>query len=673
MTVKLFTLLSIFYLINSYGQTTNIPEITIKDFEAKALSGEKYYDALILRKDGLIQNMDVNEGISGTVTEEFERILILNEAGLKYAVKEITSHKFNTRSELIQEVGATTYNLKNGKIVKTVMDSSSIWNTSVNKEKNLTTLSLPNVRVGSIIEIYTKKISPYPVIDDVMVQHDLPINLFNYDIILKGGIVYSVVFNPLSYYPLTFDPELKKVYSKNVENLDLPIDKSEYSNLINENQMVAVRDQELSLSLKAIPALPDEPFTRSRENYRAKIIFEIIALPDDFGNLKRFSASWSDITSNFIGNDDFGKQLGKSSFFRRDLKRFLGQEKDEMKKAQRVLEFLKSKVKWNSQIGKYTDQGVKDAYKTGSGNVAEINILLNNMFNEVGLQASPILSSSKNNGIPLFPTHKGFNYVLVEVIIDGKEFLIDGTEKFSYFNILPSRSAHWKGRLIQARKVSHWVNLEDQELSKKITITNSSFNENFVTQLISETRMTGQHALRNRNKFYLANQEEIDLLIHNKRAGVVIENSELFNLETESKPFDIKYSGFDKSSVKRIGDKIYIRPLLNHSIEENPYNSAERKLPLDLFYPSEVQTIVNLSIPDDYEVYELPDKVNYQFQNGLCSYKYSVEEKGSVLSSHGILTFNTSMIKPEDYNAFKLFFTDIVNKNAEKIVLKKKS
>lgn len=70
---------------------------------------------------------------------------------------------------------------------------------------------------------------------------------------------------------------------------------------------------------------------------------------------------------------------------------------------------------WNGDYGKYTDQNISKAFKEGKGNVAEINLLLVALLKETGLQANPVLISTQSNGIPIFPTLEGFNYVIAGV------------------------------------------------------------------------------------------------------------------------------------------------------------------------------------------------------------------------------------------------------------------
>ena len=71
------------------------------------------------------------------------------------------------------------------------------------------------------------------------------------------------------------------------------------------------------------------------------------------------------------------------------------------------------------------------------------------MLRYAGLNANPILVSTRSNGIPLFPTTDGFNYVIAGIEVQDAVILLDATERNSFPNILPNRALNWMGRLVR--------------------------------------------------------------------------------------------------------------------------------------------------------------------------------------------------------------------------------
>jgi len=122
-------------------------------------------------------------------------------------------------------------------------------------------------------------------------------------------------------------------------------------------------------------------------------------------------------------------------------------------------------------------KGLKDAYKIGSGNVSEVNLLLVSMLRELGIEADPVLVSSTNNDIPIFPTREGFNYVIVQANYGGEKVLLDATEKFAGINLIPLRAANWKGRLIKEDGSSEWINLTNYTKSTETVLLTLKLDE----------------------------------------------------------------------------------------------------------------------------------------------------------------------------------------------------
>ncbi|MFB0903734.1 MAG: DUF3858 domain-containing protein [Nonlabens sp.] len=96
-----------------------------------------------------------------------------------------------------------------------------------------------------------------------------------------------------------------------------------------------------------------------------------------------------------------------------------------------------------------------------------------------------------------------------------------------------------------------------------------------------------------------------------------------------------------------------------------------RKLPLDLSFPYKTKTIVNIKIPEGYEVESIPESIKAVYNDTIGYYKYVTRNQGNMISTVATFNLDVSVIQPKDYPVFKKFFEAIVEKDAQKIVLKK--
>ena len=123
---------------------------------------------------------------------------------------------------------------------------------------------------------------------------------------------------------------------------------------------------------------------------------------------------------------------------------------------------------WNGNISKYKDLGVKKAFQERTGNVADINLMFIAMLRSAGIDANPVLLSTRKNGIPIVPTLKGLNYVIAAARNDeGNYYLMDATSKYSIPNLLPTRTNNWNGHFVTENGLNKTISLAPSSISTK--------------------------------------------------------------------------------------------------------------------------------------------------------------------------------------------------------------
>jgi hypothetical protein len=79
-----------------------------------------------------------------------------------------------------------------------------------------------------------------------------------------------------------------------------------------------------------------------------------------------------------------------------------------------------------------------------------------------------------------------------------------------------------------------------------------------------------------------------------------------------------------------------------------------------------------MDVPQGYEVYELPasTKMNLD-EEGKSFFEYIVQNNGSVISFRSRVKVHRSYFLPEEYKILHDFFSLVVSKQSEQIVLKR--
>lgn len=584
------------------------------------------------------------------VTEFHERIKVYNKEGFDMATKEVVYYKPESgESESVSSIKGYTFNLNGNKIDKEKLSVKSIFTENISKFRSVKKISMPKVKEGSIIELRYKVYSPYvQSISDLKLQYHIPVKKLDYSVEIPEYYIFKK--NTIGYYPVK------------------QINTSKNGKIGDTNYKIEVT----SFEEENIPALKnDEPFVSSVKNYRSGMKFELtqtnfISIGGDF---KSFSNSWEQVAKQIYKSSSFGGELSKSSYYKDDLNKILAESKTEVDKLLNIFNFVKQRVKWNEYFGIYSDKGVRKAFKDRVGNVADINLMLTSMLRTSGLNADPVLVSTRANGVPFFPTIDGFNYVVSVVeLSSGGLILLDATEQYSTPNILPRRALNWNGRRITKDGNSSWVKLATTKHATEDNNLMVNIYDDLMVNGLYRTKFSNLSALTYRKNHNHLTEEAVITGLEEK-TNVEIEDFKILNekniYKTPTRTIKFNSDGL----IESINGKLYIEPLLFLTERRNPFKLEERKFPVDFTTPWKVKNVVSIKIPEGYKVETVPESFAIGLPDNLGVFKYQIRESSGKISTISSMQFNTAIVAPQYYESLKKFYGDLVKKQSEKIVL----
>lgn len=616
---------------------------------------------------------EFNESTGFTiVTDVHERIKIYNKDGFDWANQEIKYFRNSNSRERVHSLKASTYNLINGKLEEEKLKKNGIFEEDVSKYQTSTKFTMPAVTEGSVIEYQYSLRSPFMyTIDDIQLQYTIPINRLEATVRIPEFLNFKRHSNPRSAVDFRII-ESRKNFSYNITSIERSSNTglmARKNNTVNRST-VEFFENVYSINQDAIPALKTESYVDYLSNYAAYIKWELQFTKFPNSKVESFSQTWEAVAKSIFNDGGYERELSRTSYFEKDLAQLLEGETDPLIKAQKIYYFVKSKVKWNSYLGFEAESGGNKVYKDGEGNVGDINIMLTAMLKHAGLNASPVLVSTQNNGVPLFPTQKGFNYVVAGLQLSTGFFLLDATDENSAFGELPQRARNWNGRILRSADNSDWVDLMPKEQSK----TRSTLNFEILSEGLkgkSLKFLSGLDAKSYRDNFRNVNKDSYLQHLEKDKGNIKITD-----LETENQSVlgaDIKESFVFElnDAMEVINDKMYIKPMLFMAQEENPFKSDQRTYPIIFNYPSVHNHTVNIMVPDGYEVESLPQSSIVELNTDSGTFKYVVLQNGKFIRIESVLDFKQIVYTPNDYSALKDFYAQIVEKHSEAIVFKK--
>ncbi|WOD44466.1 transglutaminase domain-containing protein [Hwangdonia lutea] len=602
------------------------------------------------------------------ITEVHERIKIYNQEGFDYATKAINLYKSGSHQEIARNLKAYTYNLVDGKIEDAKLKKDGIFKTEKSKYRNETKFTMPNIKEGSVVEYEYKIISPfYQNVDDFHFQHAIPIKKLEAE--FQAPEYYNFKVNMKGFLQIRPKIENKR-------------DKITFNNKSRTGQQGSVRtsfsssDLEFTkkvstYNLENIPALKDEPYVNNINNYRSSVKYELSYVKMPQSTIKYYSTTWEDVVKTIYKSSSFGSELNKSGYYEDDIDALISSVSDPKKRIALIFDFVKSRVKWNSYNSKYTSNGVRKAYKEQVGNVAEINLMLTSMLRYAGLEANPVLVSTRRNGIPLFPTREGYNYVISCVELPTGNVLLDATNKYGSPNVLPFRTLNWEGRIIKKDGTSSLVSLYPNENSKNSILMMASLTEEGDLEGSYRSVKTNHRALSYRERYNNADEDDFLEKLENNYDGLEVSDFKVSNAVELSKPVMESYKFFKESQADIIGDKIYFSPLFFLRSKENPFKLEKREFPVDFGYPSSTTYRITINIPEGYKVESIPEASALVLPDNLGMFKYILSQNASTIQLLIDTKMNSSIISPLYYDTLKAYFKQLIEKENEQIVLTK--
>lgn len=646
LTIVLLALIQ--FTIQGQTQSFEFGEITKEDLESKEYLENEDAAAIVLYDIGK-SYFEERDNAFELHFERSTRIKILSEAGAKWAEVEIPFYKKGLKTERIFEIEAYAYNIENGEVIKTSFNKSNTFDEKVNNLWNVRKFAIPNVREGTIIEYRYRTRSPFMFnLNDWEFQWKIPVVYSEYEVSMIPFYEYSWLLQGAT----EFDSQ-----TSFIDDEEREYGSKEYFEFVHQ------------FIMKDIPAFDSEEYITSVNDYVIKLDFQLSKVNNIRGVSTDILTTWEDMNKELLENKSFGKYVNQSERLGSRLLKTKSLSFDkEKEKFDYLIKYVKGNYTWNKRNGMYTSKTASNFVKDKFGNSADVNLFTIGLLNAAGIEAKPILISTRGNGTIKYdyPYTHFFNYVVILAKVDGVYELTDATEILNKNNRLPIRALNDKGLVIQKDKVE-WVSMENMALSELRTdIQIELSDKDTISSIISKTA-TEYDALLYRNS-YSNRVKNIKEKIESKAYTIVDSSIVVKNQLNFEEPYILTYQQTSKPEV--VNEKIYLSPLLSESVLDNPLKQKERNYPINMMYPQKRSFNATILIPEDYEVDYLPSE--RIINNQLFELTYTIESDDKEINISFDYEFKTHVYFADTYSVIKSFFDEIVKKGNEKVVLSKK-
>lgn len=663
--VKTFMACAGLVSVSSFAQKFNPGKVTVEQLSQKSHASDTAAAAAILFKIGSTRlEYKGNQGFS-MVTECTQRIKIYKKDGYEWANASIPFYT-GSDDEKVSVDDAVTYNLVDGKIEKTKLKREGEFIEKSNKFWSRKKIAMPAVREGSIVEFTYKITSPYfQNMPDWNFQQTIPVDYVEYE----TGIPEYFVYHP--HLKGNLKPQIASNSIQRKHEGKNRVKNMRTGNMEDEFYNVEFQEITKTYTMHHVPALSDESFVNNISNYTSSVLHELASVRAINGVTKSYANDWESVSRTIYDNSDFGAELNKNGYYESEIGIAVSGSSEKFQKMSSIYNAVKSRMSWDGMYGYYCDKGVRKAFQEKTGNVAEINLMLVAILRSAGIDANPVLVSTRSNGVSLYPAFSSFNYVIVQAEIDGKKILLDATDKWASPDILPVRDLNWFGRVIRADGTSDLVDLMPKAKSREIV--------NIMAKIEVQGAYNGQvrrqyfdhNALNFRSSNGELSEESYLEKIEKSHNGFELSTYKRDAEADLTKPVTESFAFESKNGVEVIGDRMYISPLAFLVVERNPFRQEKRDYPIDFVYPQQEKINLNLVLPDGYVIESLPGAINLAMPDNLGTFRFVSQPGDKTVQISATYDMNEAVIAADYYDSLKEFYQKMVDKQNEKIVLKK--
>ena len=675
MKIKLALLILVIFAVQStWAQDFRFGKVSIEEINEKQHPTDPTADAAILyREITSTFHYDQTKGFY-LVSDVFERVKIYTKKGFNWGNKNVSLYASGTSKDALSRLRAVTYSLgDNGKIHEEKIRKDGIFDVDYNQYHSQKKFTMPDLKEGAVIEYRYSVSSPFiGNIDEFIFQEEIPVNKveisfaypdwFTFQSYHKGWIPFNIKTDAktssLAYSQITDDSK-RQGLSGAAFGPRSTIRTVPYDEIINK------------VSMDNVPALKIEAYAGNIRNYSSGLKFELSYTQYPGEMVKTHTTTWDAVTKNIYDTESFGRELERTGYFKKDIDALLVGVSDSREKTIKIFDFVKKNITWNGIEGYHTKDGVREAFRKGSGNVAEINLALTAMLRYAGLNADPVLISTKNHGMPLFPTRNGFNFVVAGVVLNNEVLLLDATNKYSEIGVLQPSLLNWNGRLVRKDKTSDWVTLAPSGHAVSDAMVAIKLSEDLKLSGNVQSRVTGNYAFQYRDSYSKLSLAEQQKRLEKQWNSVDISDISFKNLDDVAHPVSLQYKFETADLVDEIAGKLYFSPLTFLALQESPFKSESRNYPVDFGYPLKDRFLVTIDIPEGYLVESIPENVQMVLNKEMGYFRYLISDLGGKLQLSVELSINQAVIAAEDYLDIKRLYEMVVSKQAEKVVLVK--
>ena len=349
--------------------------------------------------------------------------------------------------ESVEDVKATAYNLQGSKVVKSVLKKGAFVETKIDDQHYQVEFTVPDVKEGTVIEYeYTLHSELFWLLHDWFAQCEIPVVYAKLDMNIPRYLLFNLEEHGVQ--------RLITSCESGTMRFKLESDPLAAQTVVPSNHYVSVG--------RNLKGMKQGNGVWSMQDNCAGITALLKHYSMRGAAVVDYTRTWEQIDEMVLKSDDLGKQLQEHSPLAAELKEAKIEEIADMRqRAEAVAKLVLSKVEWNGRY-EMSPANTEETLKNGGGSNVDINMLLLQSLQDVGLNAAPVMLRMRNQGVLTmdYPSVQKYTTFIVGVVLPQGNLYLDASSADGHFNALPELLQVEKARLVLKDKKCQWVKLK---------------------------------------------------------------------------------------------------------------------------------------------------------------------------------------------------------------------
>jgi len=350
----------------------------------------------------------------------------------------------------------------------------------------------------------------------------------------------------------------------------------------------------------------------------------------------------------------------------------------DLEKAKAIYQWVQQNVHYvafEDGMGGFIPREASDIFQKLYGDCKDMANLLNEMFRYAQLNSNLTWIGTRHKPYTYVdvPTPQVDNHMITNVVIDGKSYFMDATDKFCPFPF-PSTFIQGKEALIGKTEKEFKIekipevesgrnkttilmklNLENSSIVGDASVTVSGFKKSYLLNHLSA---------------YNQKESEIwrDIITENNQK-ILLDIQELQKNDYQELPSKANFKLKLENGIKDVNGKLLLKPVLLFPLKESLIDIEKRKLFIenDFAYVYEIQ--YEYQLPLDYKVEFMPENAKTENDLGSFDIQYKLLKNNLIVTQK--IASKKLLLENKDFILWNSFLKTLTKQYNQSIILSK--